>query len=654
MSFTIDNPINYYPQFDRFGTVGGGELYIGVVDGDPANVPADRIQVYMARQNDTDLAIPQPIELSPGGVPMYNGSAITIKNTGVEFSMQVIDRQGQQVYYSPKSGEIAAAILVLQAAIADLEARTPIVVDTYADIATLEVEEGQIVITRGHTYLGMGSNTFIIVPSAGLTANGGTISPTATAGLYAKSECELTPVFFGANIDDDSIDDLAAFQDLFQVAELEDRGIIIPDSLNYYVSEPLTAYKGLRISGIEEISASPDDGGSGAKIYAPNGFLLATERVSIYVSNLYIYGNSSVLKYGIDGPIGGVISGCHFTLYERLINNNFAYFLSIVRCRFGTSDIGVALAVANSTDIIDCFFASDCEVKVDSGFTLASFDGITNSGGAPLNIRDCGFNINTPSGSVVIKHKGSGDISSNYFEVFSGAGAGKEMIHWQPRRDAYDTINCNDNRISNQGACDRFLRIWSDNALGTVTAGEVKRNLIRGCTAKPFIFGDPSALSNPLVSGIDISSNNYNTVDQIDYTSVYNYFSPQIQASYTGTLNIAGAAFINVPLVIDAGSLGGEVSGDDVYPRVPGRYAVTATVVIQTTALDYADVQARLRFSGVEIDVARTGITYNAATSYATLTMCGSAEFTIASFVELQARQGQNLISAKVTIRRER
>lgn len=198
MSFTIDNPVNYFPQVSKFGAVGGGSLYIGVVDGDPANVPADRIQVYKARQNDTDLAISQPISLSPGGVPMHNGSAITIKNTGVAFSMQVLDSQGQQIFYSPKSGEIAAAILSLQSQISGLIPT----VETFADLATTPATTaGMIVYVKQHTSGGVGGGYF--QDTAGtITNNGGTlINNTVTAGRHWRriNYSHLTVDMFGAD-----------------------------------------------------------------------------------------------------------------------------------------------------------------------------------------------------------------------------------------------------------------------------------------------------------------------------------------------------------------------------------------------------------------------------------------------------------------------
>jgi len=198
MSYTIDNPINYFPQFSKFGAVGGGELYIGVVDGDPAFTPADRIQAYIARQNDTDLAIPQPIDLSPGGVPMYNGSAVTLKGTGVEFSMQVLDSQGNQIYYSPRSGEITAAILALQSSITNLNFIKP--VETFADLATTpETTLGMVVYVKQHTSGSLGGG-FFRGELGTIVNDGGTIINNAvTAGRHWKRiDIDfITPEMFG-------------------------------------------------------------------------------------------------------------------------------------------------------------------------------------------------------------------------------------------------------------------------------------------------------------------------------------------------------------------------------------------------------------------------------------------------------------------------
>lgn len=197
MSYTLDFPIQYIPNPDRFATIGLGELYIGVVDGDPAFEPDDRIQVYISRQNDTDLAITQPIELSAGGVPVYLGSPVTLK-IDQEYSTAVLDMNGQQVFYSSRTGEVISQLADINNRLNDIESSRKIV-DTYADIASTSLEINEPLYLKQHTSGGIGGGDFIGVSSVGLTPNGGTVSETDTVGVSAKrvNYDKLKPEMFG-------------------------------------------------------------------------------------------------------------------------------------------------------------------------------------------------------------------------------------------------------------------------------------------------------------------------------------------------------------------------------------------------------------------------------------------------------------------------
>lgn len=140
MSYTLEFPIEYFPNPNKFGAIGAGELYIGVVDGDPAFNSEDRIQVYIARQNDTDLPIPQPIDLSSGGVPVYQGSPVTLK-VSQSYSLAVLDINNQQVYYCPKAGEEIGDLSGLLDDVAELKDEIKLKiyqVDTIADLRLYE------------------------------------------------------------------------------------------------------------------------------------------------------------------------------------------------------------------------------------------------------------------------------------------------------------------------------------------------------------------------------------------------------------------------------------------------------------------------------------------------------------------------------------
>lgn len=65
MSYTAEQPIQYTPDPLKLGVLAGGDVYFGVPNGNPASVPGDRIQVYLARQGLADLAINQPVDIGP-------------------------------------------------------------------------------------------------------------------------------------------------------------------------------------------------------------------------------------------------------------------------------------------------------------------------------------------------------------------------------------------------------------------------------------------------------------------------------------------------------------------------------------------------------------------------------------------------------------
>ena len=187
MSYTLDFPIQYIANPDRFATIGLGELYIGVVDGDPAAEPADRVQAYIARQNDTDLAIPQPIELSAGGVPTCLGSPVTLK-INQSFSVAVLNSNGAQIYYSPKAGEIIDEINNLSVQVAEFAIDVAAAVKyaaTIADASALTglVADQQISVAEYNAGTGVGGGMFV-VEAGSVTPNNVTTFASATGGVY--------------------------------------------------------------------------------------------------------------------------------------------------------------------------------------------------------------------------------------------------------------------------------------------------------------------------------------------------------------------------------------------------------------------------------------------------------------------------------------
>ena len=93
----ISFPIIYIPSPTVGRPVANGQIYIGVVDSDP-EIPANQIPVSAVQGDDTIVEISQPVELGPGGTPVYNGSPVRL-DVATNFSMKVLDANGSQIYY---------------------------------------------------------------------------------------------------------------------------------------------------------------------------------------------------------------------------------------------------------------------------------------------------------------------------------------------------------------------------------------------------------------------------------------------------------------------------------------------------------------------------------------------------------------------------
>jgi hypothetical protein len=111
MSYTLQNPLAYFPLPTKSSAAGLCKLYVGLIDTDPLT-PANQVQVYAVQQDGSEFAIPQPIQLSAGGVPQYNGSPVQLKFAVDTVSMKVVTAIGALVSYTPRwSAEVNTAAL---------------------------------------------------------------------------------------------------------------------------------------------------------------------------------------------------------------------------------------------------------------------------------------------------------------------------------------------------------------------------------------------------------------------------------------------------------------------------------------------------------------------------------------------------------------
>ena len=101
---TVKFPVAYIPDPDKGRPLFNGQVYVGISDLDP-QITENQKQVYFIEENGDLVAAKQPIILSAGGVPIYNGSPITLDVDG-SYSLKVLDKHGAQIYYIANTEEL--------------------------------------------------------------------------------------------------------------------------------------------------------------------------------------------------------------------------------------------------------------------------------------------------------------------------------------------------------------------------------------------------------------------------------------------------------------------------------------------------------------------------------------------------------------------
>jgi len=91
----------YFPLAAVGAPAGAGSIYIGEPDTDPTDSD-NQITVQALKEDGTLQTLSQPITLSAGGIPLYNGSPVSLY-VEQAYSLTVLDINGAQVYYVPDS-----------------------------------------------------------------------------------------------------------------------------------------------------------------------------------------------------------------------------------------------------------------------------------------------------------------------------------------------------------------------------------------------------------------------------------------------------------------------------------------------------------------------------------------------------------------------
>lgn len=158
----IEFPYAYMPLFASGKPVSGGNVYIGVADLDP-EVPANQITVYFAQEDGNIVTGSQPITLSSGGVPTYNGSPVGVRiDPGLDYAIKILSSTGAQVYYSPSNevgstGEVTANV------------------DTVADLQAASFDDGLFYGTHGYYSVADGGGGLYYIKTSAQASSDGDI-----------------------------------------------------------------------------------------------------------------------------------------------------------------------------------------------------------------------------------------------------------------------------------------------------------------------------------------------------------------------------------------------------------------------------------------------------------------------------------------------
>lgn len=96
----------YFPETTRGRPLSLASIYIGEVDTDP-EVESNQIALYVLQEDGTRVEVTQPIYTNAGGVPVYDGSPVTLL-VETNYSLKVLDANGNQVYYIPTNSSQVA------------------------------------------------------------------------------------------------------------------------------------------------------------------------------------------------------------------------------------------------------------------------------------------------------------------------------------------------------------------------------------------------------------------------------------------------------------------------------------------------------------------------------------------------------------------
>jgi hypothetical protein len=394
-----------------------------------------------------------------------------------------------------------------------------------------------------------------------------------------------------------------------------------------------------------------------ARIYAPEGFLLnptsPASRHIISLENIEVYGQGRAVagKIGISGQFGGALKGVYLRGFDTLMQNNFAFLLDFVRCKFEDANIGLYLSTANETNVTNCFFGSSCAKPIDT-YNLTPGAGGSKAA-LPFSVTETNFNF----GTSVVPSVFSGQVRfvGNYAEAFSAPSTAIALFEYVAMRFANATLYVADNHINGQGNVDRCWHIYSDNASGSTIQGLITRNWMRGYNDLPVLIGDKAGFFNRVL-GIEILNNQVTSLPYVDYDSTQ-FAVPYEQVAlltYSGSLSVAGSSFANIPFVLESGFVA-QVVGTAVNIVHDGLYRITSDIQLVYNS-EYRGCEARIAVNGAAAAGGAYAQTLPAVVSggnnFQTVHVESMAYLSSGDDVQIGVRNGETVSKARLTIQK--
>ena len=150
-------------------------LYYGIPDLDP-EILANQVQVSVRQEDGSVIAVDQPLNTGFGGIPLYNGSPVTVLIDEFIFSFKALNSLGAQIYYEARAEASPPPESVVGTQ------------DTYADVRALTASYPlETIIVGGANTLGDGG-VGVFTKSVSGVDNGGSILEDLAGNGWNRSD----------------------------------------------------------------------------------------------------------------------------------------------------------------------------------------------------------------------------------------------------------------------------------------------------------------------------------------------------------------------------------------------------------------------------------------------------------------------------------